>query len=154
MNYDELKRADKFEDPNTCPFCESIYTDHNVNRIRETILWHNYNFIIRVNEFPYRDNHIMLIPRVHTRSVYDLGEETISEYNEIVRALVNYYKIKFGSVMHWARENTPNQSVYHYHHHFIPTDEWIKPVDRVEYKLPEIELRETLHHLLPRDTHE
>lgn len=108
-----------------CNFCGEL-------RKNETL--RNYqHFFILPNIFPYTSNHIMLLPVRHIHSELELTLPEQLELNSIHRNIVNNYYKEFGSCFYFSRENTPKQSMWHLHRHYLPNDNFIPDFDRVEY---------------------
>ena len=89
-------------------------------------------FFTIANAKPYTKNHIMLLPKEHIHSEIDFTQEIKDELIYLhIKILERFYEL-FGAVMYITRESTPLQSQWHWHRHYMPTDEWLK-VNRVEY---------------------
>lgn len=110
-----------------CVFCQ--YTDG-------TLLVEEKLFVIKGNLYPYVEEHIMIIPKRHIHSLTDMGGEEKKEYFELIEKVILFYKNHFNCCFHLVRENTTNQSQWHYHHHFMPDDNWVGDIKREKYKEP------------------
>lgn len=68
------------------------------------------------------EGHTLVIPKKHSRNVYDVDEETISNVFRVVPKLANALKEAFNPIgINIVNNNDrPLQSVYHFHVHLIP----------------------------------
>ena len=76
-----------------------------------------------MNIMPLTKGHVLLIPKNHKESVYDLTEEEASNLFKVVPKIASALKDAFGPVgMNLLNNNgaPAGQSVSHFHLHFIP----------------------------------
>lgn len=87
----------------------------------------------------------MLIPNRHIHSLSDFTEEEKVDLMSAEEDLIGTYKYLFGSCFIFTREDTPRQTMWHWHRHFCVADTFIpNPVERKEYA-PLIELSRCLN---------
>jgi diadenosine tetraphosphate (Ap4A) HIT family hydrolase len=92
-------------------------------------------FFVVDNIFPYEDYHIMLLPKRHVHSELDFTREELDDLEKIHRLILKRYYEEFGMCFSFCRENTPRQSMWHWHRHYMPTDSvLINGIKRIEYQ--------------------
>jgi len=101
-----------------CDFCN--YINEN-NIIKES----KY-FALIPNRFPYVKNHIMLIPKRHIHSELDMLKPESIDFNDFHKKILKIFYNNFNSCFYFTRENTPDQSMWHFHRHYLPDDSILK----------------------------
>jgi ATP adenylyltransferase len=70
-----------------CPFCNKIQQEND----RENLLLKRYRYCaVFMNKFPYNKGHLLIIPYMHTKNIYELRAE---ERNEIIEVTAQIIKI-------------------------------------------------------------
>ncbi|WP_342526073.1 HIT family protein [Chryseomicrobium sp. FSL W7-1435] len=101
-----------------CLFCKLISGE-----IPSTKIYEDQDVFVFMDIMPLTKGHILVIPKEHKESVYDLSEEQAANLFRVVPKLANALKETF----HPAGMNLLNnngapagQSVFHFHLHLIP----------------------------------
>ncbi|OZS79048.1 HIT family protein [Tetzosporium hominis] len=101
-----------------CIFCKLISGD-----IPSTKLYEDEHVFVFMDIMPLTKGHILVIPKSHKESVYDLSEDEAANLFRVVPKLATALKETF----HPAGMNLLNnngapagQSVFHFHLHLIP----------------------------------
>jgi len=84
-------------------------------------------FFVVVNAFPYVENHLMLLPKRHIHSELEFDQEEESSFMSVNKQILKAYTQTFGSCFVMTRENTPRQTQWHWHRHFVPHETTILP---------------------------
>lgn len=106
-------------DPARCIFCKHLKN--------KQILVEFEHFFLVHNEYPYMEQHTMLLPKRHIHSELDFNEDECAELVGVERRIIEgYYKI-FGSCFTLTRENTRGQTQWHWHRHYMPHEETVIP---------------------------
>jgi diadenosine tetraphosphate (Ap4A) HIT family hydrolase len=123
------------EKQENCGFCKDIASEQHILKRYE-------HFCVLSNVYPYEDNHVLLLPMRHIKSELDFDACEISELSNIHTSLLRTFYAHFGMCFYFTRENTPNQTMWHWHRHYVPSDQVLKyGVRRVEYKGVTLNLR-------------
>ena len=118
------KRMGDTRNPNNCDFCQYV-------KQGEFLLESKY-FGVVPNLYPYQKNHVLLIPKRHCHSRLEFTEDECSDFCIIDKELVKLYKNTFSSCFSFVREGTPGQSMWHFHQHYMPHDNFCAPNIRRE----------------------
>jgi len=97
-----------------CPFCESdgrIFIDKK-------------NACLTYAKAPYHPDHLLVIPKRHVVSFFDLTEEEESDINELIELGSEILKkLEYVNFTILVREGSnANKSISHLHYHLIPND--------------------------------
>lgn len=123
MAYNDIKKKDKYINEKDCPFCG----------LHKSQLLRNYgNFVLIENKYPYCENHTMLTPTFHCTDIREMKADDCVRWDSLLRHVERMYLKRFGSCFTLRRQFTTGQSVAHVHQHFMPYDDWIKDVERLE----------------------
>lgn len=106
-------------DPDNCVFCKHFQKGEIVADLGE--------FFVVVNDFPYMENHLMLLPKRHIHSELEFNDAEQANFMYANRQLLKAYNKVFGSCFVMTRENTPRQTQWHWHRHFVPHEMTIIP---------------------------
>jgi diadenosine tetraphosphate (Ap4A) HIT family hydrolase len=113
--------------PENCEFCEVLESGKTMKETE--------HFFVIDNIYPYEDHHILLLPKRHIHSELDFNEEESEDLNIIHKFILKRYYEEFDMCFYFNRENTPAQSMWHWHRHYLPSDKVLKNgVQRVEYR--------------------
>ena len=106
---------------------------HNCIFCKITPLQEFEYFKVIDNLKPYSPNNIMLLPKEHLHSELDFLRPIQLELIDIhTKILKKYYKL-FGSCIYITRESTVKQSQWHWHRHYMSSDENIN-VNRIPFE--------------------
>lgn len=105
--------------PDNCVFCKHL-------KNKEILVEYEHFFVVH-NEYPYIEQHIMLLPKRHIHSELDFSEDEDQEFIRINKKIISSYYNTFDSCFILTRENTPGQSQWHWHRHFMPHEETVIP---------------------------
>jgi len=101
-----------------CPFCDVMLMKGQIIHVLP------YWFVINNNK-PLCDGHLLLIPRRHVRGLEDIGWMEWFFYKVGVLWCISFLKNKRKKDA-FSFINAPSgQSVFHFHHHFVPN--WFGP---------------------------
>lgn len=116
-----------------CVFCHPTHPE-------DIVLWDNSLFCIKPNIYPYEFGNVLLTPKRHIHSILDMTPREYKVYQTLIPQIVQTFKNKFGGCLSLVRDDTPAQSQWHFHHHFMPTDNsLVNGISRVEYRKPNID---------------
>lgn len=122
-----LRKKEDSKNQENCDFCKASETDQCLKKTEY--------FYILSNRYPYQDNHIMLLPKRHINSELEFTAEEEKALFEIHKSIIKAFYKEFGMCFYFARENTPDQSMWHWHRHYMPTDAVLKHgINRVEFR--------------------
>lgn len=105
--------------PDNCCFCLHLKKNEQIGE--------SPFFFIVANDYPYMSNHIMLLPKRHIHSQLDFTEDELADYLDINKRILKAYYEVFGGCFVFTRENTPHQTQWHWHRHFIPDEKTTIP---------------------------
>lgn len=111
-----------------CLFC---------NLSKKEIIFRFKNFIFVTNKFPILKGHSMLISKRHIRSEVNFNNEEWEEYKNINSKCYKYIKQKFNFFPTVFINAPQDQSIKHFHKHFIPGKFGILGVDKALRKINE-----------------
>lgn len=115
----EAKVVDSMNEDN-CPFCNKYKQDVEV-------IYENDSFFVMPNIYPYTKNHILLMPKRHVHSELEFTKDEVTSFLEIHAHILKTYYDQFNSCFHFQRENTPGQTQWHWHRHYVPDEMTIIP---------------------------
>ncbi|MFH0832893.1 MAG: HIT domain-containing protein [Candidatus Aenigmatarchaeota archaeon] len=100
-----------------CIFCKIISGDIAAERIYED----DY-FLAFLDVNPVVEGHILLIPKKHCETIYDLGEGEVEKIGEAIQTVSNKLKSIFGPNINIVNTSGKyaSQSILHFHFHLIP----------------------------------
>lgn len=96
-----------------CPFC-------NKETIQDSILHEVWGFMVVKNIKPLVEGHIMVIPERHIRTEIEFDPSEKSGYWQACDWAYRYVKRKSGIEPMIFVNAKQDQSVYHYHKHYVP----------------------------------
>lgn len=70
---------------------------------------------------------MLLLPKRHVHSELDFTDDEAWDFIGINRDLIQAYKKMFDSAFVLTRENTPGQTQWHWHRHFMPHEKTVIP---------------------------
>lgn len=97
-----------------CDFCSDL-SGNNIHI-------QGKSFSILENKYPYEKDHFLLISNRHVNLEIEFTEEEWLELNKIHKTILTTYNDQFSSCLYLTRQNTPDQSMWHWHRHYLPTD--------------------------------
>ncbi len=105
---DYLKKMTK------CPFCDA----ENRFFISKSHAYLTYA------KSPYHPNHLLVVPKRHVISFFDLNKEEMKDVEQLIKAGSKILKkLKYTNFTILVREGTnTNKSIKHLHYHLIPND--------------------------------
>lgn len=104
-----------------CVFCE--IRDGIIPAIRVAESERAFAFL---DANPINDGHVLVVPRAHAATIFDIAEEDLVAVARLVRRVASAIQVAIGPQgLHTLQNNGPGafQSVHHYHVHLIPR--WI-----------------------------
>jgi diadenosine tetraphosphate (Ap4A) HIT family hydrolase len=107
------------KNPENCVFCKHLKKGEVVREYT--------HFFVVVNDFPYMEHHLMLLPKRHLHSELEFTEEEQQDFILANRQIISAYQKTFNSCFTMTRENTPRQTQWHWHRHFVPHEMTIIP---------------------------
>ena len=108
LYHDYLKTVDG------CPFCEC----------KDRIFIDKENAFLTYARAPYHPDHLLVIPKRHVTSFFDLNEMERIDINELIKIGSEILrKLEYNNFSILVREgDSINKSVSHLHYHLIPND--------------------------------
>ena len=100
-----------------CLFCK------NLKEKKNWIVSESTNFFSVFDENPVNKGHMMIIPKEHIKSFFDLNKERGKELIKFIKRLKNYLDKKFKSEGYNLGINDKEaggQTIFHFHIHLIP----------------------------------
>lgn len=95
-----------------CVFCQ-------IQRSKEKIVYETDHFIFLQAKFPITKGHYLLITKKHIRTEIDIPKYQLQEYMKLNTKAYSYIHRKFKTPLLYI--NAPkDQSIQHFHKHFIP----------------------------------
>jgi len=86
----------------------------------EKIIYKSTSFIFLESKFPLIKGHCLLISKKHIRKESELSKKQLNEYYTINKKAFNYIKRKYTQEPLIFINPPHQQSVFHFHRHFIP----------------------------------
>ena len=102
----------------TCPFCHP-----EDNFPKEKVLFSTYNWIAVYDGYPVTDGHVLLIPKGHYETYFDLPDslkESMHYAVERVKAILDAKHKPNGYNIGCNCGEAAGQSIMHFHLHIIP----------------------------------
>jgi diadenosine tetraphosphate (Ap4A) HIT family hydrolase len=99
---------------NNCLFC---------NLPRERIILENDSFIAVPDKFPKQPGHMLIIPKRHFASIFDIQENELADLLQMLRKTKEYLEGKYqpdGYNIGTNDGHAAGQSIMHFHLHVIP----------------------------------
>src|SRR3989344_1201194 len=96
-----------------CIFCKIAN-----NEIPSVKIWEDENFIAVLDITPYVEGHTLVIPKKHSRWVWDIDDEHYLKYMKAVKSLANILRKAFNT--EWVEEVIAGIGVSHSHIHLLP----------------------------------
>jgi histidine triad (HIT) family protein len=122
-----------------CVFCKIVKGE-----IPSDILWEDEYHIAILDINPYAKGHVMIIPREHSRWVWDIDDEKYSKYMLAVKRVAGILRKAFGTDS--VQEVIAGFGVAHVHIHLLPRtiDDGLNEIPNkpLEPKLSKKEIRE------------
>lgn len=111
-----------------CKFCYK--QKNNIEIVKQYGL-----FFILPNIYPYTKDHILLLPNRHIHSERDFSFKEQAELQKIHLLIINAYYRHYNSCFYFQRENTPGQTQWHWHRHYVPNElEIIPEASRIPFE--------------------
>ncbi len=122
-----------------CLFCKIIKGD-----IPSTKIYEDKRFLAFLDINPINRGHTLLIPKKHSRNIFDIDNQTLQRISLIIKKLSTAIKESLnvdGINIHINNEPAAGQVIFHTHIHIIPRliDDNIKMWEGKKYKENEIE---------------
>lgn len=111
-----MKKEQKHNE--TCIFCKIINEEIPSYKIFE-----NKNILAFLDAFPTNLGHILIIPKVHSKDIFEIQENTLIEISQLSKILADKLKLKLkcdGINILQNNNSVAGQEVMHYHMHIIP----------------------------------
>lgn len=122
-----------------CVFCKIANGE-----IPSVKIWEDEKFIAFPDINPYSNGHILIIPKEHSRWVWDINNKDYIEYMKVVKSLANVLRKAFNT--EWVEEVIAGIGVSHSHVHLLPRqrDDGLGeiPIKPLGKKLSEREMKE------------
>ncbi|MDW0118393.1 HIT family protein [Sporosarcina thermotolerans] len=102
----------------SCVFCKIVEGSLPSEKIYE-----DEHVVAFMNIMPVTKGHVLLIPKNHRENIYDMTEEEASNLFAVAPKIANILKEEFNPAgMNLLQNNGSHadQSVFHFHLHFIP----------------------------------
>lgn len=117
-----------------CPFCNS-------NK-EKGIISENKTFFLRLDLYPISKGHILLIPKRHISSIFDLNYHELIDFYDLMRLAREYLDDKYspnGFNIGINEGEAGGQTINHLHVHLIPRylGDVIDPTGGVRNLIPE-----------------
>jgi histidine triad (HIT) family protein len=129
---------DKMTNEN-CIFCKIVKGE-----IPAVKIWEDERHIAVLDINPYCVGHMLIIPKEHSRWVWDINNKDYIEYMKVVKSLANVLRKVFDTK--WVEEVIAGMGVSHSHIHLLPRQENDKlgeiPTKPLNPKLSEKEIKE------------
>ncbi len=101
-----------------CIFCKIVAKEVPVHAIYEDEVCYAF-----LDAHPVTRGHTLLIPKAHTRNLFDTPDETLAHLFPIAKRIANIIKQTVGAGginIHMNNEPSAGQIVFHTHIHIIP----------------------------------
>jgi len=103
---------------NDCIFCKIIKGEIPCNKVYE-----NDDVLVFPTIEPVTDGHLLVIPKVHSKNILDINEETLKKIITVTKSLAKKTVEKSSAtsvnILHAAGKDA-QQSVFHFHIHIVP----------------------------------
>lgn len=96
-----------------CIFCKIIRGEIKSDKVYE-----DENILAFLDIRPYSRGHVLVIPKKHSKWLWDMPIEDYSELSEIVHYLANVLRKVFDT--DWVEEVVAGAGVHHTHIHLLP----------------------------------
>lgn len=103
---------------NDCLFCKIIKKEIPCYKLYET-----QNIIVFLNIFPTNHGHVLIIPKTHAKTIFEIEQNTLIEITKQSKIIASNLKEKLncGGVSIIQNNNkAAEQDISHYHMHIIP----------------------------------
>ena len=103
---------------NDCLFCAIIHDEMPAHKIYE-----DDTFIAILDRFPKCPGHILVMPKVHARGLFDMPEETLSKLLPLAKKLAEKLRAAVkpeGLNLLQNNGKAAGQAIDHFHLHLIP----------------------------------
>ena len=101
-----------------CIFCRILSGE-----IPSIVIYENEEFRVMLDRFPASKGHVLIIPKKHVESIYDIEPECAGRLFELATRFSTILKKTFGNDgLNIVQNNgkAAGQTVMHYHLHMIP----------------------------------
>lgn len=99
-----------------CIFCKIARGE-----IESYLVWEDDNFFAMLDINPYVKGHVLVMPKKHSRWVWDIEDEDYCEYMKVVKYFANVLRKAFDT--EWIEELIAGKDVAHSHIHLFPRRE-------------------------------
>ena len=106
-----------------CPFCRFKKRENN-------LIFESDHFILFKDNRPLIKEHSLLIPKKHIRSEIEIPKDQWAEYMSVSKRAYHYVAKKYGKAPLIFINAPQDQSVKHFHKHFVPGVFGILGVDK------------------------
>ena len=100
----------------TCIFCEIVS-----GRELAHVIWEDERFLALLDIHPYREGHVLLLPKKHMKSIYELPEPFYSDFFRAAKQLFEPLKSAMNLDEVWVILETVNET-RHLRIHLIPAN--------------------------------
>jgi histidine triad (HIT) family protein len=122
-----------------CIFCKIANGE-----IPTDIIYEDEKVLAFLDIRPYAEGHLLIIPREHSRWLWDMKDEDYSHLMIKVKNLANVLKKAFG--IEWVEEFVAGEDIEHTHVHLLPRRDgdglWEFPTKELEPKPSEERMKE------------
>ena len=104
-----------------CIFCSIVSGD-----IPSHTVYEDENTIAFLDIYPAAPVHVLVVPKVHNKNIFDISEETISKSYVAAKHVAGIIKEKLGNgSVNIIQSNGKDagQEVFHFHIHVIPREQ-------------------------------
>lgn len=98
-----------------CEFCDVI-------KKADRFLLETAHFVLIENIYPYENDHVLVLSKKHLHSELDMSQLEQKDLMKIHLKTIEIFYREKGGCLSFTRENTQDQSMWHYHRHYLPTD--------------------------------
>lgn len=101
-----------------CIFCDIINKKSPAH-----IIYEDARVLAFIDIFPKTRGHLLVIPKVHARNIFDISEEDLHAVASVAKKMALVVKEKLsatGVSIFQLNEKSGQQTVFHYHVHVMP----------------------------------
>lgn len=91
---DRLKYVRRLKKNEDCVFCESAKS-HDPEDAKNLVLYKNKSLQVLLNKYPYNTGHLLVTPKKHLKSLFDLDDKTYTELMLAVRKATKILSLNY-----------------------------------------------------------
>ncbi len=118
---EQLEQMRRLEESGICAFCSKHFNAEHKNPVE----FETDNWVVTKNDYPYQNTklHVMLIPKVHVKTVSELSKAARSEYLDLIARIETHWNLEsYAQFMRSGDIQYNGATVEHLHAHVIVGD--------------------------------